>query len=405
MHVLATGCASTNSQGETESPAVAEGSTTPVSQFDDLEHAVASVGGTRATIHLDRSVALQNNVTIPGNIQLSFGNGSVVNTGNHELIVESPDHIIAGKRQRIVAGTRKLSFARAGTVPAFWMGATGDGHTDDTAALEAADASGTASIPAGVYAVKNLDLTHPPNFEGTVELIVLSGAQYGVKFSGDADGVGPVTGGLKVTAAPMDSVSRLVIVDGRWWSIPSLHIDCGHGRGEKRRHVGLEIGGATKTPLTHNYFGRIHVRRCRIGVHVNVPAGSYANNNQIAHGYIHHCNDGVAYTYRDGQGAGSNQFNVYLEKCNNCIAARGTEGRRGVFGDLFIARFDGCGKMLFADGLRPKVSILDKQPRPGAYHKRLKVIRGGDLKAVRFLPLSKELQGLDTDAGELEYDE
>lgn len=107
------------------------------SWFNRLADADTWIETEEVELEIDKDDALIGNVTFPGNVYLSFINGSTITTTGHILTIESPGHIVAGPQQ-IFDGTGTESFTTGGTVYPEWWGIDG---TADNIQLQLAQES------------------------------------------------------------------------------------------------------------------------------------------------------------------------------------------------------------------------------------------------------------------------
>ena len=136
---------------------------------DTIKYAIDTCSTNACTIVLQHNSGsarteyiLDTDETAGAVVKFVFEEGAEIKpAAGDTLTAYSPEHIIAGKRQQIVDltdnSTNPLLFTTYGTVYPGWTGATGDGTTDDYAAINALlQAGNTIEFPYGTY---NLETT------------------------------------------------------------------------------------------------------------------------------------------------------------------------------------------------------------------------------------------------------
>lgn len=177
------------------------------SSFSSLAVAVAAMPGGGATLVVNTSMSAAG-VTIPAYVQLKMtgraqltGSGTVTIVGDFE----------APKNKRVFASGLTASFSGNKSAPEFypqWWGATGDGVTDDTTALQAGMTAavsvnaGTIRVPAGTYRYTSLGLSN--NVLHSISLIGVGSASGGTIF----DWIGTGTG-FKTNFSSFSSIERI----------------------------------------------------------------------------------------------------------------------------------------------------------------------------------------------------
>ena len=135
-----------------------------------IQAAVDHVGTDERIIYFEPGTwVLSADITGTANIYFQFAPGAYLQPATGiTFTAYSPAHIIASPRQQIVDitnnSTDPLAFTNAGSFSAMWWGATGDGTTNDTAALKIPiGLSGTVVIPSGTYLITGNNLVGASN--------------------------------------------------------------------------------------------------------------------------------------------------------------------------------------------------------------------------------------------------
>lgn len=105
-----------------------------------LENIIAAAAGAPVTVAISGNVGLSS-LVIPANISLSFSATGKITVSGGTVTIRGPVGVMGGDRQIFDANGRYFSFAGNGAVTSLnvkWFGATGDGTTDDTAAIQTA---------------------------------------------------------------------------------------------------------------------------------------------------------------------------------------------------------------------------------------------------------------------------
>lgn len=151
--------------------------------------AIDAIGATEVTLVVNKNVSCSTTKTIPDNVKLQFmGAGLITVAGGQTLTIDGP--VIAGD-QNIFAGTGLVAGIR--DVNSAWFGTTGDGVTNDAAALQKAiDAidtssskSGLVRLPAGTYLIgtTTLNLRDRVIVEGADRVLAI------ISYTGTAEAV------------------------------------------------------------------------------------------------------------------------------------------------------------------------------------------------------------------------
>lgn len=124
--------------------------------YNTLSDALVAIGTDTRTLLIATPLSIATATSIPSNVTvLLVGEGSFAIASGITLTFASPNVLQAPSR-RIFSGSGSVVFTASGTVTPIWWGATGDGSTDDTTALQAAltaGAGGKVHIPAGTYLI------------------------------------------------------------------------------------------------------------------------------------------------------------------------------------------------------------------------------------------------------------
>ena len=119
----------------------------------DLDAAILAIGSDNITLVISSTVTLAQNTTAPANVELVFTRGGLIVDAGFDLTING--QMSAGSFP-IFSGTGTVVIAsiKSQTIPQ-WFGATGDGVTDDTAAVlkVIATNSGKYHYPRGTYLV------------------------------------------------------------------------------------------------------------------------------------------------------------------------------------------------------------------------------------------------------------
>jgi len=111
-----------------------------VEDYQSFAEAVNSVvANVPMILQIERIEAVSANITIPANIKLQFDRGGRLRVATGVTVtINSPEHIIAGKRQYIFeeVGTGLVTWTNPGTVYVEWWGGAGDDATDNTTILQ-----------------------------------------------------------------------------------------------------------------------------------------------------------------------------------------------------------------------------------------------------------------------------
>ncbi|KHE91338.1 MAG: hypothetical protein K8F52_08865 [Candidatus Scalindua rubra] len=157
-----------------------------------LKDLIDAIGSDNETIVLmPGTYTVSTNETVPANISLLFYSGAVISVDSGKtLTIANGDSIIAGGVQIFSgAGTVDFTVGRPSPVTPKWWGATGDGSTDDTAALVEAFKHPKVLIPAGTYIVDGTATTSIVTRGGTPTVYL----PFIMHSNMDIEGVGDVT--------------------------------------------------------------------------------------------------------------------------------------------------------------------------------------------------------------------
>lgn len=223
----------------------------------------------------------------------------------------------------------------------------------------------------GEYNIKNITFLEPPIFQGA-KFTIMSGAEFGFKFKGDAWKKTNVEGGISLDNPNSEHI-KCMYIEGRNWVFDKVTIQCvGYGYG---LYLDADVDSC---PCTHNYINNLRVFGANKGIYYDVdrrlPYG-WGTNNHINSGYInmfstdnqpdrwhvtykHYENDAGNYTYL------ANFAKLYLESGDACFAViSDVAGELAVTGDVYNCtamedmpyafHFDGCnpGMMLKMNSL------------------------------------------------------
>jgi hypothetical protein len=164
---------------------------------------------------------VSNNVTFPSSVAVQFVDGALLSPSSNVVItINGP--IIAADAQHIFAGTGSVAVEpiMLTHVSCRWWGATGDGSTDDTAAIQAAITAlasakgGTLYFPVGTYKITqtlnyNSNLGNSIHFRGA-----LSGATGAGLIWHGADGGGPIMTCMNLTGDKFSDLGFAGTFDG-----------------------------------------------------------------------------------------------------------------------------------------------------------------------------------------------
>jgi hypothetical protein len=175
---------------------------------NDIDAMIAALGAGPYTVHVDADSVCSVNTTCGAGIHFLFEPNCVITVNNGiTLTLASPEHVHCPQRQRAftLVGTGKAAFSGSGTVYPGWWGAAGDGATDDTAALVAAELSlpigategGVIILPAGTYLLTNWTPTHH-------NLVIRGAGQYATVLLGSGAGAAVIN---------MTNLSRHLVAD------------------------------------------------------------------------------------------------------------------------------------------------------------------------------------------------
>jgi len=104
-----------------------------LSEFDSLSAAVTSIGTVETELWINQDDTMTGNVTVPDTLVLRFIKGNIITTGGNNLIINSPESIIASPTMTIFSGGSTVSFIVGGKVWVDWWGEnTTPGTTDMT---------------------------------------------------------------------------------------------------------------------------------------------------------------------------------------------------------------------------------------------------------------------------------
>jgi len=127
-----------------------------------LNTAISTIGSIKATLVVDETVTLTANATVPSTLHLVFLRDGKITLGNYNLVVNGP--LTAGLFQIFEEnGTGSVSFGSNSVSQVYpqWWGATGDGSTDDTSAIQSAiDTGKTIYLAPGMYISTKLTLSN-----------------------------------------------------------------------------------------------------------------------------------------------------------------------------------------------------------------------------------------------------
>lgn len=173
---------------------------------NSLATAVTSIGATRTTLLIDVDNTVSTDVTVPATLEIVTVNGAIITISSGKtLTVNGPcDSLTTAGAGGLVANgaiTGNPSFSNTGTVtlagpraedmPAWW-GATGNGTTDDSAALDkwftSVMTTKAGAIPTGTYLNNGLstDLTLNP-WSVNIHGVSTTGTQFKLKNSSNTD--------------------------------------------------------------------------------------------------------------------------------------------------------------------------------------------------------------------------
>src|SRR3990167_909240 len=109
-----------------------------VSSYSSLTAAVAAIGATVTTLHIDSATTCTANTTIPSTLSIVVTKRGSINQGAYTLTI-STGHFSAGLG-KVFYGTGSVVFSSGSIIEAYpeWWGAIGDNSTDSTAAINAA---------------------------------------------------------------------------------------------------------------------------------------------------------------------------------------------------------------------------------------------------------------------------
>jgi len=122
----------------------------------DIDTVVSKLGSSEVDVIITKATTMTANTIIPATMRLVFQNGGSVNQGSNTFTINGP---IEAGLYKIFDGTGTITFgvATVFAIPVTWFGATGDGATDDSVALQAAinavnaTNAGTVFFPPGDY--------------------------------------------------------------------------------------------------------------------------------------------------------------------------------------------------------------------------------------------------------------
>lgn len=126
------------------------------STYASINAAVAAIAATEAVLVVSSAETLTANLTIPANISLVIQKGgSIIKASTYTLTINGP---FWAAQHAVFSGfsSGNVTLTAVEKVIPQWWGATGDGTTDDTAAIQCALAAGkTVYFPPATYIVDN----------------------------------------------------------------------------------------------------------------------------------------------------------------------------------------------------------------------------------------------------------
>ncbi len=244
-----------------------------------LSSAITAIGSTETSVIIDSAINIGGNVTVPTNVNLIILKGGSITTTGYTLTINGS--LSAGPYQ-IFTGSGTVSGLKE--INAKWFGATGDGTTDDTDALQAAftawSSYSTLSIPAGTYKTTTV-----------ITRSELVGAN--LIFEGGAVIAPSGCGGIKLSGMSYMRVSDAWITRAeRDWTTDDsgLEIDeCGSsditvkyiGNFQKGLHLSADDDGITKSKF---YIGKLSNNK--YGLYLGITGTGYINANEFFGGSI-----------------------------------------------------------------------------------------------------------------------
>ena len=136
--------------------------------YTDFATAVSTIGATETSLIISTSEAVTGNVTVPATLELVFRQGGELNISG--AIVVTVNGPIASGLFQIFTGAGTVVFGNGYFHEAYpqWWGATGDGVTDDTAAMQAWVDSNVQDgvLVEGTY-LANIDVDGRMNIRGS----------------------------------------------------------------------------------------------------------------------------------------------------------------------------------------------------------------------------------------------
>jgi len=142
-------------------------------EYNTFEDCVASIGGNERAIFITNEQAITDNLIIPTNITLTFSQGGSFNISAGKTVTIN-GHVDAGLYQ-IFEGTGAVAGLKKAHPQ--WFGATGDGITDDTTAIQAADnalvVNGVLSFCDGTYIISKITIANIKMIGLNKEFVIL----------------------------------------------------------------------------------------------------------------------------------------------------------------------------------------------------------------------------------------